>query len=350
MKKTIIVLLIFLSGVVEAKNIKVLLFYPRAETFWHRMVVLAEEAASDLNIEIESINGNDNHIQMLMTLKQKLQNDKPDVVVFNNFKTIGARFIEMTHHAKTHAFLINSDLQQEMKQKMGTPRTLFPYWIGQMLPGEEESGMEVAELLFNQAKTILAINGVHQTGAAIMREAALIKALKRRKVELKQILYAHKWARKPAALLTERSFRRYPNIKGIWTANFSLALGVLDGIQKKGLKAGKDIFVTGYDIPTELLQHIENGKILASTGGHFIEAAWAMVLIHDFFHGIEIPTQMQTPMAIVTKKNVDLYLRNVNDQKLSKEFIKKIDFKTYSKKYNGGKPYHFSLDSILEQL
>ena len=350
MKKTCAILLILLSGIVEAKPIKVLLFYPRNENFWNRMVLFAEEAASDLKIEIESINGNDNHIHMINTLKQKLKSDKPDVFVFNNYKSTASRFIEMTHEAKTHAFLINSDLQMEMKQKMGSPRTLYPYWIGQMLPGEEKAGMKVAEILFNHANTVLAINGVHQTGAAIMRESALKKALENKKVDLKQVLYTNKWARKPAAILTERAFRRYPKIQGIWAANYSLALGVVDCIQKMGLKPGKDIYVSGYDIPVEVLQNIKNGKILVTTGGHFIEAAWAMVVIHDFLNGIEIPAKMETPMAIVTKKNADLYLNNVTDKKLTKQNVKKINFNKYSKKYNGGKPYNFSLDSILEQL
>ena len=60
---------------------------------------------------------------------------------------------------------------------------------------------------------------------------------------------------------------------------------------------------------------------------------------------------MKTPMGIVTKANVDLYLKKITYERLSGESLKKIDFTQYSKKMNPGlKKYEFNLDSVLEQL
>ena len=56
MKKSVIIFLLLCIGIAEAKSIKVLLFYPRSEPFWDRLVLLAEEAAADLKIDLESIN------------------------------------------------------------------------------------------------------------------------------------------------------------------------------------------------------------------------------------------------------------------------------------------------------
>jgi len=352
MKKAFItmILLIVCCATISAKPVKVILFYPNTEEFWDRFVLFAEEACTDLNMEIKSVNGNDNHVQMLKDLGNFIKNDKPDIVVFNNFKNIAPEMIEMTNKAKISSFLINSDLSPEMKKKMGEPRKLYPFWIGQMIPGEEEAGIKIAEMLFKKAKSIVAINGVFETGAAIMREAALKKAMLNKSIDLKQVFYTNKWERVPSAERTEVALKRYPKIQGVWSANGSLALGVVDAVEKAKLTPGKDIFVTGYDIPAEVLENIKNGKILASAGGHFIEGAWAMVLIHDYFNGIKIDTKMQTPMAVITKDNADLYLKKLTDAKINKENLKKIDFKLYSKKYNGGKPYNFSLDNVLKQL
>jgi len=346
----IISLSIFCFKTIEAKPISVALFYPRSEVFWDRLVFLAEAAATDLDMKIKTINGKDNHISMLNLLSNMLKNDKPDVVVFNNFKHIAAKFIELTNQAKVYSFLINSDLYPKDKERIGAPRDLYPFWIGQMLPGEETAGIEIANMLFKKVKNIVAINGVRGTGAAIMRESALKKALTNSDVNLKQVFYTNQWSREPSAILTERMFRRYPNVQGIWTANFSLALGAMDGVEKLGRNPGKDIYVTGYDIPKQILENIKNKKILATTGGHFIEGAWAMVIIHDYFNQLKTPLKMKTPMAIVTKDNVELYLKKVTNEKLTRENAKKINFKQYSKKYNKKKSYNFDLDSILEQL
>ena len=55
-------------------------------------------------------------------------------------------------------------------------------------------------------------------------------------------------------------------------------------------------------------------------------------------------------MLKTLKQKIEKEKPDVDDKKLTKQNVKKINFKKYSKKYNGGKPYTFSLDSILKQL
>lgn len=351
MKKAVLylILLIFMFNI-QAKEFKIALFYPRSEVFWNRVILFAAAACEDLNMKLLTYNGNDNHIQMVKTLKSVILHEKPDVVVFNNFKNIAPKFIKITNEAKIYSFLINSDLNDQNKFDFGLPGQKFKYWIGKMLPGEEKAGIEIAKLLLTKADEIVAVNGVHNTGAAIMRGNALRKVTENNSALMRAMFYTNEWSKESALKYPGIIKKRYPNVNGIWAANFSLALGVLEGAVKAKYKPGKNLYITGYDIPEELLNHIKSGEILGTTGGHFIEGAWAMVVIHDFLQGIKINKILETPMAIVTKENASLYLEKVNNKKLTAENVSKVDFKIFSKKFNNNQSYNFNLDQVLKEL
>ena len=99
---------------------------------------------------------------------------------------------------------------------------------------------------------------------------------------------------------------------------------------------------------------MKSGELAVVAGGHFVDGAWTIVLLHDYFHGRDFAdegVQIKTKMAIVTRDNVDHYLSKITDQKLSRKNIEKIDFGKFSKVKNPElETYQFSLDMILDKL
>ena len=81
-----------------------------------------------------------------------------------------------------------------------------------------------------------------------------------------------------------------------------------------------------------------------------MEAAWSLVLIHDFLKGYDFRKRKKnsflTNMAIITKDNLKNYRTFLNQENWHK-----IDFKRFSKFYNKSlNNYDFNIEKVFDQL
>lgn len=364
-----LIIVVIASSIVHAEPYKVAMFYPRDAPFWNMFTNFMQEAANDLGIELQLYNGENNHLKMVREVEQALKgSDKPDVILFSNFKYTAVKIISMAEEAKVAAFLVNSPLSPKGAAKMGAPRANYRFWIGEMFPDEEGAGIMLANMLIDEAKTqhkvhtdgkvhMLGFNGPLASGSAITRLAALKKVVKQRTdVELLQIVNIPEWDEKDAQRRLPGLMKRYPQATVAWSGSARLTMGILAGIQQLNLTPGQDLFTEciGFDFSHEIFPRIQAGEVVAASGGHFIEGAWALILVYDYLHGVDFAEQsvsLLTPMGIVTKDNAGIYLRNLTDEKLTPENLTRIDFTQYSKALNPEiQEYQFSLDSVLSQL
>lgn len=63
-----------------------------------------------------------------------------------------------------------------------------------------------------------------------------------------------------------------------------MGLGALDSLSKTKIIPGKDIIVGSMDWVPEALKQMQSGKLFTSLNGHFIETAWASVLVYDYLN------------------------------------------------------------------
>ena len=90
-----------------------------------------------------------------------------------------------------------------------------------------------------------------------------------------------------------------------------MALGAMDAAIARGRKPGKDIFIGGLNWSAEALERVQDGKMVASIGGHFMQGGWAMVLIHDYHMGrdfADLGVEFTAPMTVIDQSNVAEYL------------------------------------------
>jgi hypothetical protein len=84
-----------------------------------------------------------------------------------------------------------------------------------------------------------------------------------------------------------------------------------------------------------------------SVGGHFLEGAWSLILVHDYHYGIDFVddpgVRFMTSMHSITSDTVQDY-----SDKLGNPEWNRIDFKQFSKKHNPVlEKYDFSLSGLL---
>jgi ABC-type sugar transport system substrate-binding protein len=368
--KTIIMATLFVTLLVthsSAETFKVALFTPKGDSpFWTLVAHFAAEAASDLGLELQLYDAKLNHLAMQEQVKAAVTGaDKVDAIVFSNFKKTAPKLIKIAEEVNVFAFVFNAGLGAKAQDKMGGPREKFHYWIGEMLPDDEGTAMAITDLLIDDAKGkgkvaadgkvhVIGIGGMIADSASIVRVNGLKKAMRKRRDAMLHQVVSSDWGAKTGKRALLGLLRRYPQTTAVWSASYRIANGIMEGLREQHLTPGKDIMTNSLILHEEALKAVKSGELVVTAGGHYIEGAWVMVLLYDYLHGIDFAEEnirMRSPMGIVTKDNVDLYLKKLTEKKLSKENLRKIDFTQYSKKLNPGlKKYQFSLDSILNQL
>jgi hypothetical protein len=147
------------------------------------------------------------------------------------------------------------------------------------------------------------------------------------------------FSKEQAARKTPRVLRRYPQTRLIWSAGGGMAYGAAEGVRALGLVPGADVLIGGIDWSVPSLQAVRRGELAVSFGGHVLEGAWAMVLLHDYHHGHDFGEERliwRTRLAPATDANVSRILRCLSGG------WARTDFKAFSKVYNPALQ-HYSL-------
>ncbi|MCG8572026.1 MAG: ABC transporter substrate-binding protein [Spirochaetes bacterium] len=350
-------ILIFCLSLSPAK-IKVTFINPQTkeDTFWKPVTDFMQAACNDLNMELSVFYADFDHLKMVELVKQAAYGfDQPDFIVIKAYKKQGGRCIQIAQDARVNLFIFNAGLDEEETVRYGTPRSPYSQWIGQMLPDDEQAGYDLAKILIARGKTkqipikMIGIGGKHADTPSILR----IKGLKRAISDEKGIRFYQTatadWTKSTAMQKFYDLYDRYKDITIGWGANDPTALGMIEVIKKKQLVPGIDFLTGGIDWTKSALQAVKKGEMEVTIGGHFMEGGWVMVLLYDYFHGIDFKSDgltLSTRMSALTAENINAYLRYFGKQDWTK-----IDFKKFSKKNNPSlTKYDFSIDAILKQF
>ncbi len=211
-------------------------------------------------------------------------------------------------------------------------------YLGFIGPNDEEAGYQIAMALINAGcKKLVGICGFQGTSVAEGRKAGLDKALAENagKVELLQFDWAGENMDQG-----DKSFRNLlqsnPDLDGVWCYNDSLALATVNVLKEKNLIS--KVKVGGMDLLGPAITSMENKELYFSTGGHYMQSAFATVMVFDALNG-KMPTE----------KVVKLDLLNVSQDNLAKFKTKyvdnptPIDFKSISQTFNPSAKTYFEL-------
>jgi len=330
--------------------------------FWWNVSAFMNAAAEDLNIDLEILYSDRNHMQMKMLAKEVANRQKPPTyLIVVNEKLSADSMVQDADKAGIKTFLILNKFVADQADGMGSPREIFKNWIGSLIPDNESAGYQIAELLIEEALNggatandgklhLLGYAGDHVTPASVDRVTGLKKAVSEfSNVDLKQVVSCN-WSREEAKQKTPSLLSRYPQVGAIWGANDPIALGAMESVVAAKKQPGKDIFFGGLNWDAPGLDKVINGSLVTSVGGHFMTGGWALVMLYDYHHGKDFADegvqQKRKIFNALHSKNINTYMDKLGDRNWNK-----IDFTKFSKVHNPDmKKYDFSLKTILNQL
>ena len=136
----------------------------------------------------------------------------------------------------------------------------------------------------------------------------------------------------------------------MWAANDLMAFGAMDAVRERDLQPGRDMFFSGVNTSPEALQALRSGELSALAGGHFMLGAWALVIVHDHFKGIDFAAseglEMDQPMFTLFSPA----LAQRFNQMFGEGRFDAIDFRRFIKVHNPRlKRYNFDFRQLLER-
>ena len=353
---------LFISIAVSAQPLHFGLLSARdtQDAFWGPVETFAQQAATQLGIKLTILHTNNSKRNMLkMLIKAKAL--KVDAVIFPNFGQIALQVMKQAEQLQLPVLLFNSDFTEANKKLVGRPQQQFKYWLASLMPDDDQAGYLLGKHLILQARKknladengmveIIAINGTIADSPAQLRLAGLRRAIKEDgNSHLVRSVYAY-WFKDKAHYKSARLLSRYPKAKVYWTASDLMAVGVNQAFTERGLVQGKDYLTGGVDWSQEGLADIQHKQISTSAGGHFMDGAWAVIMLYDHFSGRPLNGdslyQFKSPMALITSSDIDLLLPY-----LTSHDWQPVNFRLRSKVLNKQlQEYDFSPTSVLKEL
>ncbi|MEH6648912.1 MAG: ABC transporter substrate-binding protein [Motiliproteus sp.] len=330
------------------------------DAFWGPVEQFMQAACDDLGIELHVFYADGDHIALIRQFETAVRSvPRFDALVLPNFKQTAHRNIKTAQDHQTPVLLFNSGLSAEHEAEMGKPRQRYHYWIGSILPDEQQAGADLLAWLLSKAQAInpagvalaplLAVGGNLADFASIQRTLGMEQALARhRELRLGQLVHAD-WRRQLAATMFGRLVKRYPadsaGSRIVWAASDLMALGVLDGAEQ----AQVSVITGGVDWTAEGLTSVLNGGLEVSFGGHFMDGGWAAVMLYDYFHGVDFADQSLSFVTTMVPLSIDD--KDLVNQLLDSQGWQQVDFRRFSKVFSPSiKRYPFTPEAVFSQL
>ena len=338
-----------------SNTVRVLLVNPSIENdpFWHKIEQITKQAATELYIDLAIIHGHGTRFFQLEELKKYFEhNPAPDYIVLLNYPGHAKLTMDFLQQQKVKVITLEQTITKEERTLIGTPGSKYKNWLGEIYFNNSSAGYMLAKALISMVKSankkpiIAGISG-HFGSESNLRNSGLQKAIKESGAQLTQIVHAG-WSAEDAYQKTIGLLKRYPNINIIWCASDHMALAVVNAIEDSGKVAGVDILVGGFDWTPKALISINNRKLTASIGGHFMMGAMAIMAIYNeeqaINHKIFVDEHYNSfELALISQKNINQYIHL-----LQSETLTQVNFKRLAQLYSSKEEE--SSENLLEML
>lgn len=331
------------------------------EAFWLASAQAMQAAANSLGQTLEVHYAQREHLRVFEIARQLVARpvaERPDYVVVSNDYGTGPELLRLFEGSGIRVFMAYSKLSDEQLAQTGGPRDRHPHWIGSLEPHAQDAGYLTARALIAQGRAarafgtdrklhLLAIAGDRSTPSSVRRNEGMQQAVREAgDVVLDQEVYAG-WTREKAAEQAEVLFRRYPQARLVWAGNDLMAFGAMTAHEKQGGVPGKTLWFSGVNTSDEAMDALRTGRLTALAGGHFINGAWALVMIHDHFRGHDFRDEglmLERPMfALFDARQAGVF------QSRFGQGYDRIDFRRYSKAHNPRlRRYDFGFAQLLQ--
>lgn len=271
------------------------------EPFWVDAAEGLQHAAGSLGIELEILYAERNHLAQLSLAREVVGRPaerRPDYLLVAADKQTLPGQLEIAERAGVRVFSAYNGVQDAERGMLGYPREHLHYWLGSLVPNAQEAGYLTAQALIRQGLAqfqspdeamleMLAISGDRATDSSRRRTYGMELAVAEYpQVTLRQTVYAD-WQRDIARYQTPILLKRYPRTRLLWTGSDLMAFGALEAIRGAGLKPARDLLVSTVNMTERATRSLLDGELQSMAGGHHLAAAWALVVLYDYDHGVD---------------------------------------------------------------
>jgi len=320
---------------------------------WHLVSNFMQAAADDLDITLEVLYADRNHIKMIDQAKRLANRSKAsDYVIMVNEKIAGKEMLLFFKNARSKIFFIHNGLTDKQRNDVGNERVNIKNWIGTIVTDEHQAGYKLIKELYHSIKIppkILGITGTKATPVSLIRlQGVKDYVLESGRGEHIQVVYG-KWSYEDGKQKALALLKRHQDINMIWAANDSMALGAYDAT--KEVPSGIQIPVGGMGGFSNALESIKKGGLKLSVGGHSMIGAWALVLIYDHYFGLDFVNDIGAYSKVDHTTVIDTAQKAVQFADLVLDQPQQIDFKKFSKNANPNLvKYDFRYEKVLQAI
>jgi ABC-type sugar transport system substrate-binding protein len=319
------------------------------DAFFGTMVAFMERAAEGLSIELEVVESNRSPTKLREQARALVARPSPpEYLLLTNEEGLAVEVLPRADARGIKTLLLNEGLMVPDRQVLGNPGERYASWLGELVPDDRAAGYLLAKSLISTARaganggavTMAALGGSF-TSSSLLRINGLRQAVAESEgVTLREVVAAN-WEIDRARDETAKLLQRHPDLRVVWSASDHMAIGAVEALTAAGKVAGAQVIVGGIDWAPFVFEQLRRGVFSASVGGHFLDGAWALVLLYDHHHRPGPPSQVKSQLALATRDNADRFERVLTRRPV-------IDFRKFSKVENPSlEKYNFTVDAVL---
>jgi len=322
-----------------------------SDPFFDTLVAFMRRAAGDLGVELEVVDGHRDHAKLKSNARAVVERaSPPEYLLLVNEQGLAVEVLPAASARGIQVLLLNEGLMVPDRQTLGTPGERHAGWLGELVPDDRRAGQLLAETLIEAARASrrgggklgLAALGGSFTSSSLLRINGLRQAVSAAPDVVLHEVVAANWQQERARAETARLLAAHADLAVVWSASDQMALGAAEAIAAAGRAPGRHVLLGGIDWAPFAFGEVREGTFTATVGGHFLDGAWAIVLLYDHHHRPQAgPIAEKSQLAVVTRTNVDAYERLFSHRL-------QVDFRQFSKVHNPAQAsYHFGVDAVL---
>ena len=279
----------------------VLVMKALSNPFFHAMEVGAREEAEKLGVEllVQAIN-KETDVAQQVTIVENVMTKRADAVVIAPASSTG--LVPVLMRAKAQGiYVVNIDnpLDEKTKQQM---EFTCPFVGSDNALGAALAAHDLVAAMggVGEVAMLEGIPGV--INAELRKQGAMriFQAEPRMQVAASQTA---EWETEKAYRVFTNMMTTHANLRGLFAANDSMALGALRAIEAAG-KAGQ-ILITSYDNLKVAQEAILQGKIHSTVEQHpELMGAYGVRAAFDHLSGKEVPDRIDTPLEVIDYKRL----------------------------------------------
>lgn len=326
-----------------------------AGTFYDIFGDVLRVAARQLRVEVELVDATKQRETMLVRAREAVGAVKPpDYMLLVNYMSVGQELLALNAASGVGTFFVVEGMGSGELGTLGAVAGHPGGYLGQIVPDDAEAGKMLGEILTSAARArglvdasgmvhAGAIAGEH-TQAGNARFRGWQSVLKEHADVFQAGFQYGAWEEEPARAVAALMLRAAPKISVLWCANDAMALGALAAAVEAGRHPGKDILIGGVDLGERALTEVAAGRLEVSIGGHLVDGARALVLLHDHHEKHDLTPQTRTTHLVAVRAlQAERYLKFMKDRAWHSS-----DFTRFSRVINpAGKAGEVSLEGLM---